>query len=30
MRSEDAWSKGIVTTKENYTSRHIWAGPTPR
>ncbi|KAJ1409356.1 hypothetical protein SESBI_22869 [Sesbania bispinosa] len=30
MKSEEAWSKGIVTTKENYTSKHIWAGPTPR
>ncbi|KAF7805228.1 uncharacterized protein G2W53_044339 [Senna tora] len=30
MKSEEAWRKGIVTTKENYTSKHIWAGPTPR
>ncbi|KAF7817801.1 uncharacterized protein G2W53_023256 [Senna tora] len=30
MKSEEALSKGIVTTKENYTSKHIWAGPTPR
>ncbi|KAF1880226.1 hypothetical protein Lal_00048861 [Lupinus albus] len=30
MKSEDALSKGIVTTKESYTSKHIWAGPTPR
>ncbi|XP_057423892.1 uncharacterized protein LOC130717607 isoform X2 [Lotus japonicus] len=30
MNNEEAWSKGIVTTKENYTSKHIWAGPTPR
>ncbi|KAK7337942.1 hypothetical protein VNO77_18534 [Canavalia gladiata] len=30
IKSEDAWSKGILTTKENYTSKHIWAGPTPR
>ncbi|KAG4908505.1 hypothetical protein GmHk_20G059102 [Glycine max] len=30
MKSEEAWSKGIVTTKENYTTKHIWAGPTPR
>jgi hypothetical protein len=30
MKSEDALSKGILTTKENYTSKHIWAGPTPR
>ncbi|XP_039685063.1 uncharacterized protein [Medicago truncatula] len=30
MKSEEAWSKGVVTTKENYTSKHIWNGPTPR
>ncbi|XP_061371336.1 uncharacterized protein LOC133313930 isoform X2 [Gastrolobium bilobum] len=30
MKSEEARSKGILTTKENYTSRHIWAGTTPR
>jgi len=30
IKSEDAWSKGIVTTKENYTTKHIWAGPTSR
>ncbi|KAK7376293.1 hypothetical protein VNO78_34759 [Psophocarpus tetragonolobus] len=30
LKSEDAWSRGIVTTKENYTTKHIWAGPTPR
>lgn len=30
MKSEDALSKGILTTKENYTSKHIWTGPTPR
>ncbi|KAE9619046.1 hypothetical protein Lal_00046912 [Lupinus albus] len=30
MKSEEALSKGIVTTKESYTSKHIWAGPTPR
>ena len=30
IKSEDAWNNGIVTTKENYTSKHIWAGPTPR
>ncbi|KAI4301961.1 hypothetical protein L6164_035191 [Bauhinia variegata] len=29
MKSEETRSKGIVTTKENYTSKHIWAGPTP-
>lgn len=30
VKIEDALSKGILTTKENYTSKHIWAGPTPR
>lgn len=30
MKSKEAWNKGIVTAKENYTSKHIWAGPTPR
>lgn len=30
MESEEAWREGIVTTKDNYTSKHIWAGPTPR
>ncbi|KAJ7978166.1 Alpha-(1,6)-fucosyltransferase [Quillaja saponaria] len=30
MRSEEAWRKGIITQKENYTSKKIWAGPTPR
>jgi len=30
IKSEDAWSKGTMTTKENYTTKHIWAGPTPR
>ncbi|XP_058770589.1 uncharacterized protein LOC131644179 [Vicia villosa] len=30
MKSEEAWSKGVVTTKENYTTKHIWNGPTPR
>ncbi|XP_045795025.1 uncharacterized protein LOC123889645 isoform X2 [Trifolium pratense] len=30
MKSEDALNKGILTTKENYTSKHIWAGSTPR
>ncbi|MED6131132.1 hypothetical protein PIB30_007103 [Stylosanthes scabra] len=30
MKSEDAWIKGILTAKENYTSKHIWTGPTPR
>ncbi|MED6187027.1 hypothetical protein PIB30_119075 [Stylosanthes scabra] len=30
MKSKDAWIKGILTAKENYTSKHIWTGPTPR
>ncbi|XP_058770580.1 uncharacterized protein LOC131644173 [Vicia villosa] len=30
MKSEEARSKGVVTTKENYTTKHIWNGPTPR
>ncbi|CAI8603298.1 unnamed protein product [Vicia faba] len=30
MKSEDALSKGVVTTKENYTTKRIWNGPTPR
>ncbi|CAK8572298.1 unnamed protein product [Lathyrus sativus] len=30
MKSEEARSKGVVTIKENYTSKHIWNGPTPR
>ncbi|XP_054779116.1 uncharacterized protein LOC129287009 [Prosopis cineraria] len=30
LKSEEALRKGVVTAKENYTSKHIWAGPTPR
>ncbi|XP_015875559.3 uncharacterized protein LOC107412321 isoform X1 [Ziziphus jujuba] len=30
MESEEAWKKGIITGKENYTSKEIWAGHTPR
>ncbi|OWM71665.1 hypothetical protein CDL15_Pgr005853 [Punica granatum] len=30
MRSEDAWAKEIVTVKQNYTSKEIWAGRIPR
>ncbi|XP_068652488.1 uncharacterized protein [Aristolochia californica] len=27
---QEAWVKGIVTRKENYTSKEIWAGRIPR
>ncbi|KAI9077950.1 hypothetical protein K1719_040079 [Acacia pycnantha] len=30
LKSGEARRKGIVTKKEDYTSKHIWAGPTPR
>ncbi|XP_058730308.1 uncharacterized protein LOC131602255 isoform X3 [Vicia villosa] len=30
IKSDDSLSRGILTTKENYTSKHIWTGPTPR
>ncbi|XAR64891.1 Glycoprotein 6-alpha-L-fucosyltransferase [Bertholletia excelsa] len=30
MGKKEAWEKGIITGRDNYTSRHIWAGPTPR
>lgn len=30
MKSNDALERGIVTVKENYTSKQIWAGHTPR
>ncbi|MED6111089.1 hypothetical protein PIB30_049233 [Stylosanthes scabra] len=30
MKREEARNNGIVTTKESYTSKHIWAGPTPK
>ncbi|KAL5566860.1 hypothetical protein UlMin_030024 [Ulmus minor] len=30
LKSETAWNEGIITTKENYTSKEIWTGHTPR
>ena len=27
---EDAWKQGIITRKENYTSKEIWVGKIPR
>ncbi|XP_044498640.1 uncharacterized protein LOC123220475 [Mangifera indica] len=30
MGGKEAWEKGIITTKDNYTSKEIWAGRTPR
>jgi hypothetical protein len=30
MGSEDAWKNGTINAKENYTSKQIWAGRTPR
>ncbi|KAL2942717.1 Shikimate dehydrogenase (NADP(+)) [Bienertia sinuspersici] len=27
---KEAWNKGIIKAKENYTSKEIWAGRTPR
>ncbi|XP_031278015.1 uncharacterized protein LOC116136450 isoform X1 [Pistacia vera] len=30
MGSKEAWEKGIITTKDNYSSKAIWAGRTPR
>ncbi|KAJ0080024.1 hypothetical protein Patl1_23145 [Pistacia atlantica] len=30
MGSKEALEKGIITTKDNYTSKAIWAGRTPR
>lgn len=30
MKIKDAWEKGIITSKANYTSKKIWAGQTPR
>ncbi|GMH07828.1 hypothetical protein Nepgr_009668 [Nepenthes gracilis] len=27
---KEAWEKGVVTGKDNYTSKEIWAGRTPR
>uniref|UniRef100_A0A2P2JRM5 Uncharacterized protein LOC105647752 n=1 Tax=Rhizophora mucronata TaxID=61149 RepID=A0A2P2JRM5_RHIMU len=28
--NKEAWEKGILTGKDNYTSKEIWAGKTPR
>jgi hypothetical protein len=28
--SKEAWEKGIITEKSNYTTKEIWVGPTPR
>lgn len=30
MHNKEAWEKGIIKAKENYTSKEIWAGRTPR
>ncbi|XP_057961892.1 uncharacterized protein LOC131153543 [Malania oleifera] len=30
LQRKEAWEMGIVTGKENYTSKEIWAGRTPR
>ncbi|XP_009604142.1 uncharacterized protein [Nicotiana tomentosiformis] len=30
MKQKEAWEKGIITIKENYTSKEIWSGHTPR
>ncbi|XP_042516312.1 uncharacterized protein LOC122090704 isoform X2 [Macadamia integrifolia] len=30
MGRPEAWEKGIVTVKDNYTSKEIWAGRIPR
>ncbi|CAN6479544.1 unnamed protein product [Victoria cruziana] len=30
LRSQDGWSQNIVTLKEHYTSKAIWAGHVPR
>lgn len=30
MKRKEAWEKGIIRVKENYTSKAIWAGHTPR
>ncbi|XP_052184826.1 uncharacterized protein LOC127796628 [Diospyros lotus] len=30
MEEKEAWEKGIITGKDNYTSKEIWAGRTPR
>ncbi|XP_024189728.1 uncharacterized protein LOC112193726 isoform X2 [Rosa chinensis] len=30
IESEDAWKSGTIKAKDNYTSKEIWAGRTPR
>ncbi|KAB1208148.1 hypothetical protein CJ030_MR7G012995 [Morella rubra] len=30
LGSEEAWKSGIITAKENYTSKKIWTARTPR
>lgn len=30
MQEKEAWEKGIITKKGNYTSKEIWAGRIPR
>lgn len=30
LGSEDAWKKGIITAKRNYSSKQIWTGRIPR
>ncbi|CAL9752848.1 unnamed protein product [Musa acuminata subsp. burmannicoides] len=30
MKSQEAWQKRIITVKDNYTSKEIWAGKVPR
>ncbi|KAL3520998.1 hypothetical protein ACH5RR_019147 [Cinchona calisaya] len=30
VESKEAWEKGIITGKDNYTSKEIWAGRIPR
>lgn len=30
MGRKEAWDKGIITVKENYTSKEIWAGRVPK
>lgn len=30
MKSQEAWQKQIITVKDNYTSKEIWAGKVPR
>lgn len=30
MQQKEAWEKDIIKSKDNYTSKAIWAGRTPR